>query len=77
MAAAVTAVELSRVEADRLVIALDQHVEAEELPVARHIVAHVRHGRLPVSDDVAALVRRCLSVEGTAPAVLDRLPGAA
>lgn len=72
-----TAVELSRVEADRLVIALDQHVEADELPVARHIVAHARRGRLALTADAAALVRRCLTVEGTAPTVLERLPVAA
>jgi 16S rRNA G1207 methylase RsmC len=64
---------LSRVEADRLVIALDQHSEYHELRLARLVADAARRGQLTLAGDGAELVRRCLVLAGTAPALLDRL----
>jgi ABC-type sulfate transport system substrate-binding protein len=65
---------LSGVEADRLIVALDHHVDVDELNTARRVVHAARTGRLRCNADVAAVVRRCLAREGNAPGLLARLP---
>ena len=62
---------LSRVEVDRLILALDRHATAAELPTARGAVRALRRGE-PLRD-AAALARRCLQAEGNDAALLRRL----
>src|SRR4051794_17306935 len=68
-----SSVSLDRVEADRLIVALERNVSVTELGAARRLVAAARRGYLPT--DGAALARRCLKAEGNAPALLRRLAG--
>jgi hypothetical protein len=62
---------LDRVEADRLIIALDRNAAVGELAAARRLAAAARDGAIPA--DGVALARRCLHAEGNAPALLARL----
>jgi hypothetical protein len=66
-----TALILDRVEADRLIVAVDRNATVAELPAARRLAAAARHGELPA--DAVALARRCLRAEGNAPELLLRL----
>jgi hypothetical protein len=62
---------LDRVEADRLIVALDRNATVTELPAARRLAAAARRGELP--SDGVVLARRCLRAEGNASALLGRL----
>jgi len=62
---------LGRVEIDRLIVALDRHATAAELPTARRLARSLRRGE-PLHDGMA-LARRCLKAEGNDPALLRRL----
>jgi hypothetical protein len=66
-------VDLSRLEADRLVIALDRHAAADEVSVARQVASAARTGELSLTEEITALVHRCLASEGTAPSLLQRV----
>ena len=68
-----SALSLDRVEADRLIVALERNANVTELGAARRLVAAARRGYLPT--DGAALARKCLKSEGNAPALLRRLAG--
>ena len=57
-----SALSLDRVEADRLIVALERNASVTELAAARRLVAAARRGYLPT--DGAALARRCLKAEG-------------
>jgi hypothetical protein len=62
---------LDRVEADRLIVALDRNATVSELAAARRLAAAARRGQLPA--DGVVLARRCLRGEGNAPELLARL----
>src|SRR5687768_13970873 len=47
--------DLTRLDADRLIIALERHVSDVELAEARRIAHQARQGRLPLDADAAAL----------------------
>ena len=65
------ALTLDRVEADRLIVALDRNATPTELVAARRLAAAARRGGLPA--DGIVLARRCLRAEGNAPELLARL----
>lgn len=65
---------LDRVEADRLIVALDRNASVSELAAARRLAAAARRGDLPA--DGIVLARRCLRAEGNAPELLERLADA-
>lgn len=71
--AAALDLDLDRVEADRLIVALDRHVDLDSLADARRIAANAHKGHLILTD--APLARHCLRCEGNAPELLMRLSG--